>query len=61
LLLASGLNDESLEVNAYGKSQSTAEDSDGFALERRVRLTLQMESGAAVAQIGKDEQVGKNE
>jgi outer membrane protein OmpA-like peptidoglycan-associated protein len=61
LLLASGLSDEALEVNAYGKSQSTAEDSDGYALERRVRLTLQMESAAAVAQIGKEEQVGKNE
>ncbi|MEO7208526.1 MAG: OmpA family protein [Steroidobacteraceae bacterium] len=55
LLLASGVNDEALEVNAYGKSQSTAEDSDGYALERRVRLTLQMESGAAVAQTGKNE------
>jgi outer membrane protein OmpA-like peptidoglycan-associated protein len=53
LLLASGVNDAALEVNAYGKSQSTAEDSDGYALERRVRLTLQMESGAAV--------VGKND
>ena len=55
LLLASGVNDAALEVNAYGKSQSTAEDSDGYALERRVRLTLQMESGAAVAQIGKSD------
>ena len=55
LLVASGVSDESLEVNAYGKSQSTAEDSDGYALERRVRLTLQMESGAAVAQVGKNE------
>jgi outer membrane protein OmpA-like peptidoglycan-associated protein len=55
LLLASGVGDEALEVNAYGKSQSTAEDSDGYALERRVRLTLQMESGAAVAQVGKNE------
>lgn len=55
LLLASGVNDEALEVNAYGKSQSTAEDSDGYALERRVRLTLQMEAGAAVAQVGKNE------
>jgi outer membrane protein OmpA-like peptidoglycan-associated protein len=55
LLLASGVNDDALEVNAYGKSQSTAEDSDGYALERRVRLTLQMESGAAVAQVGKNE------
>ena len=55
LLLASGISDEALEVNAYGKSQSTAEDSDGYAMERRVRLTLQMESGAAVAQVGKNE------
>lgn len=55
LLLASGVNEEVLEVNAYGKSQSTAEDNDGYALERRVRLTLQMESGAAVAQVGKNE------
>jgi outer membrane protein OmpA-like peptidoglycan-associated protein len=55
LLLASGISDEALEVNAYGKSQSTAQDSDGYALERRVRLTLQMESGAAVAQVGKNE------
>ena len=55
LLRASGVNEEVLEVNAYGKSQSTAADSDGYALERRVRLTLQMESGAAVAQVGKNE------
>ncbi len=55
LLLASGVNDAALEVNAYGKSQSTAEDSDGYAMERRVRLTLQMESGAAVAQVGKND------
>jgi outer membrane protein OmpA-like peptidoglycan-associated protein len=55
LLLASGVNEEALEVNAYGKSQSVAEDSDGYALERRVRLTLQMEAAAAVAQVGKNE------
>ena len=55
LLLASGVRDEALEVNAYGKSQSSAEDSDGYALERRVRLTLQMESGAAVAQVGRND------
>jgi sortase system peptidoglycan-associated protein len=55
LLLASGVGEEALEVNAYGKSQSTAEDNDGYALERRVRLTLKMESGAAVAQVGKNE------
>ena len=55
LLLASGVHDEALEINAYGKTQSTAEDSDGYALERRVRLTLQMESGAAVAQVNPKE------
>jgi outer membrane protein OmpA-like peptidoglycan-associated protein len=52
LLVAAGVSDEALEVNAYGKSQSTAEDSDGYAMERRVRLTLQMEASPAVAQIG---------
>src|ERR1700744_1757817 len=55
LLLASGVNEAALEINAYGKSQSTAEDSDGYALERRVRLTLQMDSGAAVAQVNQNE------
>jgi outer membrane protein OmpA-like peptidoglycan-associated protein len=55
LLLAAGVNDEVLEVNAYGKSQSVAADSDGYALERRVRLTLQAERDAPVAQVGKNE------
>ena len=40
LLLAAGVSEEALEVNAYGKTQSVAADSDGYALERRVRLTL---------------------
>jgi hypothetical protein len=44
-----------LEVNAYGKSQSVAADSDGYALERRVRLTLQAQGGAAVAQVRSSE------
>jgi len=52
LFLAAGIADEALEVNAYGKSQSVAADSDGYALERRVRLTLQAQGGAAVAQVG---------
>ncbi len=52
LLLAAGVSEEALEVNAYGKSQSVAEDSDGYALERRVRLTLQAAGPAAVAQAG---------
>ncbi len=51
-LLPRGSADEVLEVNAYGKSQSVAADSDGFALERRVRMTLKAEGGAAVAQVG---------
>src|SRR5579863_3139369 len=52
LFIAAGISDEALEVNAYGKSQSVAADSDGFALERRVRMTLQAADGAAVAQVG---------
>jgi outer membrane protein OmpA-like peptidoglycan-associated protein len=50
LFLAAGVTDEALEINAYGKSQSVASDSDGYALERRVRLTLQADGAAAVAQ-----------
>jgi outer membrane protein OmpA-like peptidoglycan-associated protein len=52
LFLAAGVREDALEVNAYGKSQSTAEDSDGYALERRVRLTLQAAAPAPVAQAG---------
>ena len=52
LFLAAGVREDALEVNAYGKSQSTAEDSDGYALERRVRLTLQAAPPAPVAQAG---------
>ncbi|MGO8829461.1 MAG: OmpA family protein [Steroidobacteraceae bacterium] len=52
LFLEAGVSDEALEVNAYGKSQSVALDSDGYALERRVRLTLQAAGPAAVAQSG---------
>ena len=51
LLLAAGVGETSLEVNAYGKTQSVASDSDGYALERRVRLTLKMGGGTAVAQV----------
>jgi outer membrane protein OmpA-like peptidoglycan-associated protein len=52
MLLAAGVAEDVLEVNAYGKTQSVATDVDGYALERRVRLTLQLESPAAVAQMG---------
>ncbi len=55
LFLAAGIREEVLEVNAYGKSQSVAADNDGYALERRVRLTLQAQSEAAVAQVGENE------
>jgi outer membrane protein OmpA-like peptidoglycan-associated protein len=50
LFLAAGVREDALEVNAYGKSQSTAGDSDGYALERRVRLTLQAAAAPAEAQ-----------
>jgi outer membrane protein OmpA-like peptidoglycan-associated protein len=52
LLLAAGVAADALEVNAYGKTQSVASDIDGYALERRVRLTLQMDAPPAVAQTG---------
>ena len=52
LFIAAGVEEEALEVNAYGKSQSVAADSDGYALERRVRLTLQAQGQPAVAQSG---------
>ena len=50
LLLAAGVPEQALEVNAYGKSQSTAQDGDGYAFERRVRLTLQAAAPAPLAQ-----------
>jgi len=52
LFLAAGVSDEALEINAFGKSQSVAADSDGYALERRVRLTLQAQGTTEVAQTG---------
>jgi outer membrane protein OmpA-like peptidoglycan-associated protein len=55
LLLAAGLSEDVVEVNAYGKTQSMAADSDGYALERRVRMTLQADGGMAVAQVGQNE------
>ena len=55
MLLAAGVGEEVLEVNAYGKTQSVASDSDGYALERRVRLTLRIDGPAAVAQAVENE------
>lgn len=55
LLVAAGVSRDALEVNAYGKTQSVASDSDGFAMERRVRLTLKMDEGGAVARNGSRE------
>jgi outer membrane protein OmpA-like peptidoglycan-associated protein len=52
LFLAAGVTDTALEINAYGSTLSVAQDSDGYAMERRVRLTLQAQSDAAVAQAG---------
>lgn len=62
LFLAAGVNDTALEINAYGKSQSIANDADGYALERRVRLTLQAQGAVAVAENGAQApQVSENE
>ena len=55
LFLDAGISVDALEVNAYGDSQSVADDNDGYALERRVRLTLQAPGAAAVAQAGQNE------
>ena len=52
LFLAAGVTDTALEINAYGSTTSVAQDSDGYAMERRVRLTLQAQGDAAVAQTG---------
>jgi outer membrane protein OmpA-like peptidoglycan-associated protein len=49
LFLAAGVSEDALELNAYGESQSVAADSDGYALERRVRLTLQAAAPLPVA------------
>jgi outer membrane protein OmpA-like peptidoglycan-associated protein len=62
LLLAAGVPEQALEVNAYGKSQSTAQDDDGYAFERRVRLTLQTapaEAAAPLAQASEGPQIEK--
>ncbi len=50
VFVAAGVSDTVLEVNAYGKSQSIAADSDGYALERRVRLTLQAQGDEELSQ-----------
>lgn len=49
ILMSAGVSEDALEINAYGKTQSTASDPDGYALERRVRLTLKMGDGSQVA------------
>jgi outer membrane protein OmpA-like peptidoglycan-associated protein len=59
LLLAAGVSEQALEVNAYGKSESTAQDDDGYAFERRVRLTLQAAPPAPLAQASEGPQIEK--
>jgi outer membrane protein OmpA-like peptidoglycan-associated protein len=49
LFLEAGVDPAALEVNAYGKSTSEAQDPDGYALERRVRLTIETQGAASVA------------
>ncbi len=57
LLLAAGVRETALEVNAYGKSQSIASDSDGYAFERRVRITLRADAPITLtaAQVSENE------
>ena len=58
ILLAAGIGEEALEVNAYGQAKSEAElgDLDGYALERRVRLTVEpRQASPSVAQVGEHE------
>jgi outer membrane protein OmpA-like peptidoglycan-associated protein len=61
LFLAAGVTETSLEINAYGSTMSVAQDSDGYAMERRVRLTLQAPGDAAVAQTGGTSTPSSNE
>lgn len=53
VLIAAGVSEDLLEVNAWGQAESEAGpgDLDGYALERRVRLTIEPRQAAAVAQI----------
>lgn len=57
VLIAAGISEDLLEVNAWGQAQSEAGpgDLDGYALERRVRLTIEPRQPAAVAQVGSPE------
>jgi outer membrane protein OmpA-like peptidoglycan-associated protein len=57
ILHGAGVSDESIEVNAYGDTQvlAAAGDLDGYALERRVRITLEAIPTASVAQVGENE------
>jgi outer membrane protein OmpA-like peptidoglycan-associated protein len=55
LFVAAGVSEEALEVNAYGKSRSVAQDNDGYALERRVRLTLEAEGAPETAQVSENQ------
>ena len=58
IVLAAGVKQEVLEINAYGQARSEAGpgDLDGYALERRVRLTIEPQQAAAsVAQVGEHE------
>jgi outer membrane protein OmpA-like peptidoglycan-associated protein len=52
ILIASGVKEGALTINAYGKTKSVAADGDedGYALDRRVRITLEP-NDAAVAKV----------
>jgi outer membrane protein OmpA-like peptidoglycan-associated protein len=57
ILHSAGVDAASLEVNAFGDTQviAAAGDLDGYALERRARITLEAIPAASVAQVGENE------
>lgn len=51
LLVANGVPGDRITVNAHGESPASSQDLDGYAMERRVSLTLYLGDAPAVASI----------
>lgn len=53
ILLGAGIGEEAMELNAFGDTQATAPagDLDGYALERRVTITLRADAGQSEGQL----------
>ena len=50
-LIAAGVAPERITTAAHGEVQAADESADSFALERRVSLTLSLDSGPALASV----------